>query len=140
MANITKLPNEAGIGLRSDHHDYVIKHLPDIPWFEVHTENFFGASVKSHAILSIIAQNYPLSFHGVGLSLGSAAPISESHLQQVKELVDRYNPAMVSEHVSWSATNQRFMHDLLPLPYNEEALDVLSRNVIYVQEYSHTQK
>ncbi len=130
-----KIKNEAGIGLRSDHHLEVIANTPSVSWWEIHTENFFAAGGKQLEFLEKIASFYPLSFHGVGLSLGSSDGIRESHLRQVKELVDRFNPYFVSEHISWSSLADEVINDLLPIPYNKESLSVISDNIKMFQDY-----
>lgn len=129
------LPNSAGIGLRSPHYQEVANNRPDIGWLEVHSENFFADGGIALHILDIVSKSYPLSFHGVGLSLGSADPLDKNHLNKIKKLIDKYNPAMISEHVSWSSINGIFMNDLLPLPYTEESAKVLIDHIKETQDY-----
>ncbi|AFQ51878.1 DUF692 domain-containing protein [Burkholderia cepacia] len=126
------IPARAGVGLRFRHHQAVLDEQPAIPWFEVHTENYMGGGVAS-SYLDAIRQDYPLSLHGVGLSLGSADGLDGAHLARVREAVRRFEPALVSEHVSWSAAGGTYLADLLPLPMTEEALDVVCRHVDQVQ-------
>lgn len=130
-----KIKKEAGIGLRSDHHLEVVANVPPVSWWEIHTENFFAAGGRQLDFLEKIASLYPLSFHGVGLSLGSADGIRESHLKQVKALVDRFNPCFVSEHISWSSLADEVINDLLPIPYNKESMLVISDNIKKFQDY-----
>ena len=128
------IPAVAGVGLKPQHFPEIVSELPNIGWFELHPENYMvpgGAGLK---YLETIRVNYPLSFHGVGLSLGSSDGISTSHLEQLKLLVDRFEPQLVSEHLSWSSFQGVFYNDLLPLPYTEESLLVLERNVQTMQE------
>ncbi|KHK59262.1 hypothetical protein PI86_10025 [Burkholderia sp. A9] len=126
------IPARAGVGLRFRHHQAVLDEQPAIPWFEVHTENYMGGGVAS-SYLDAIRHDYPLSLHGVGLSLGSADGLDGAHLARVREAVRRFEPALVSEHVSWSAAGGTYLADLLPLPMTEEALDVVCRHVDQVQ-------
>lgn len=126
------IPAAAGIGLRFPHHQIVLDTRPDVPWFEVHTENYMGGG-RAPAILDAVRHDYPLSLHGVGLSLGSADGIDEAHLERVALAVERFEPALVSEHLSWNVVDGTYLADLLPLPLTEEALEVVCRNVDRVQ-------
>lgn len=127
------VPASAGIGLRFPHHKIVAETRPDVAWFEVHSENYMGGG-PSLAYLEIIRHDYPISLHGVGLSLGSAEGLDRAHLKRVRDLVARIEPGLVSEHLSWSMTGGVYLADLLPLPMTEEALDVVCRHVDQVQE------
>ena len=127
------LPARSGIGLKAQHYQYIIEHQPDIAWFEVHAENYMGDGGSPHAYLSKICETYPLSIHGVGLSLGSANGINAEHLERFKTLVQRYQPTQISEHLSWSQHDDIFLNDLLPLPYTEEALYIFQKNIDHVQ-------
>jgi len=129
------IPASAGIGLRSAHHRHVLTARPSTSWFEVHTENFFALGGPQPAFLERIRRDYPLSLHGVGLSLGSTDPLDRAHLTNLKRVVDRFEPAFVSEHLSWSSIGGQFINDLLPLPYTEEALAHFSERVSFVQEF-----
>jgi len=133
------IPAAAGIGLRAPHYDDVLQLRPDIGWFEVHSENYFGDGGKPHYYLEKIRQYYPVSLHGVGLSLGSSDPLNQIHLQQLKTLVDRYEPGLVSEHLSWGSTGNRYLNDLLPLPYTEAAICRMVERIDQVQEYLQRQ-
>ena len=126
------LPASAGIGLRFPHHRAVAETRPKIGWLEVHSENYMGGGTSLRELETIRA-HYPVSLHGVGLSLGSAGALDRAHLRRVKALVDRVQPALVSEHLSWSITGGTYLADLLPLPMTEEALDVMCRHVDEVQ-------
>ncbi|MDN3679622.1 DUF692 domain-containing protein [Vibrio tapetis subsp. quintayensis] len=124
-----------GVGLRTPHLDF-FEHTPtDLGWLEIHSENYFQPRSPSRIQLNAIADKYPISCHGIGLSLGSVNQVSQSHLRQLKTLVDDLNPIMVSDHLSWSENGGHHFNDLLPLPYTEEALDVFCRNVLQVQDY-----
>jgi uncharacterized protein (UPF0276 family) len=126
------IPAAAGVGLRFPHHRIVLEQRPAVPWFEVHTENYLGG-VAQQTLLQI-RDHYPISLHGVGLSLGSAEGVRAAHLRRIEELARRVHPAVISEHLSWSVVGDSYVPDLLPLPMTEEALDVVCRNVAQVQD------
>lgn len=128
------LPPRAGLGLKADHYDVVINEPPDIGWFEVHAENYMGAGGPAHYYLELIRRDYPLSIHGVGLSIGSDCPLDAAHLQRLKSLVDRYQPAIFSEHLAWSSHGGVFFNDLLPLPYTLETVARVSGHIDEVQD------
>jgi uncharacterized protein (UPF0276 family) len=127
------LPPKAGIGLRFPHQRLVAETRPEIPWLEVHTENYFGGGTRLRFLESIRA-DYPLSLHGTALSPGSAEGIHRTHLLRVAEAIARLEPAVVSEHLSFSTVDGIYLADLLPLPLTEEALDLVCRNVEQVQD------
>jgi uncharacterized protein (UPF0276 family) len=122
------IPARAGVGLRFKHHRTVIEEHPAVAWFEVHTENYMGGG-STPSYLDAIRQDYPISLHGVGLSLGSADGLDTAHLALVREVVQRVEPGLVSEHLSWSVAGGTYLADLLPLPLTDEALDVVCRHV-----------
>jgi uncharacterized protein len=126
-------PSGCGIGLRAPHVAEVLERRPPIGWLEVHAENYMGGGPAVRALERLRA-DYPLSIHGVGLSLGSAEGIDSGHLERLARLVERLGPALVSEHLSWSATGGAYLNHLLPLPYTDEALDVLCANVARAQD------
>ena len=128
------IPARAGIGLRAELYDAVLEDRPPVGWLEVHSENYFGAGGKPLDYLERIRARYPLSLHGVGLSIGSTDPLDRQHLAKLKELIRRFEPALVSEHLSWSSVGGRYFNDLLPLPYTEEALDHMIARVVQVQD------
>ncbi|MEQ8968060.1 MAG: DUF692 domain-containing protein [Azospirillaceae bacterium] len=128
------IPATAGIGLRGDHLPAFVEGRPEAAWLEIHPENYLDDGGPRVRALDAIAGRYPLSCHGVGLSLGSADGIDDAHLERIARLVDRVRPGLVSEHVSWSVTGGAYLDDLLPLPYTEEALAVVARNVARVQD------
>jgi uncharacterized protein (UPF0276 family) len=129
------IPASAGIGLRFAHLPHFLSGQPRVAWLEVHSENYFAAGGKAHAALASVRSRYPLSFHGVGLSLGSSDPLERRHLRRLAELVKRYEPGLVSEHLSWSSVGGRFANDLLPLPATREVLEHLVLRVDEAQEY-----
>lgn len=126
------IPARAGIGLRFRHHETVTAERPAASWFEVHTENYMGGG-NAPAYLEAIRCDYPVSLHGVGLSLGSAEGLDAAHLERVREAVNRFEPGLVSEHLSWSVADGTYLADLLPLPLTEEALAVVCGHVDQMQ-------
>ncbi|AMV13431.1 Protein of uncharacterised function (DUF692) [Legionella pneumophila] len=124
-----------GIGLRAPHYAQILEEKPDIDWLEVHTENFLVKGGPLLELLDSISQHYPLSFHGVGLSLGSAEGVCIAHLNRIKTLIDRFQPPLLSDHLSWSTIGNTYLPDLLPIPYNEESLTIISNNIDRVQNY-----
>jgi uncharacterized protein len=128
------IPAKAGIGLRFPHHAAVLETRPKVAWLEVHTENYMGGG-KPIGMLAAIRAHYPIALHGVGLSLGSAERLDRAHLERVREVARRIEPDIMSEHLSWSVADDRYLADLLPLPMTEEALDTVCRHVDQTQEY-----
>lgn len=123
----------AGAGLKPEHQRHILDTRPDVGWFEVHAENYMGAGGPPHHFLERVRALYPLSVHGVGLSIGSAGGMAPGHLARLKSVVDRYQPFIVSEHLAWSTHDGIFLNDLLPLPYTEETLSLMTRHVDEVQ-------
>lgn len=128
------VPAFAGIGLRAPHHQDILELRPAVGWLEAHSENYFAPGGAQPEILERIRAEYPLSLHGVGLSLGSTDPLDRRHLENLKHIVERFEPALVSEHLSWGSFRGRHFNDLLPLPYTEEALRHMVSRVAEVQE------
>ena len=128
-------PDRAGVGLKSEHYRTVLETRPDLGWFEVHPENYMLEGGPPLRYLEAIRADYPLSLHGVGLSLGSSDPPPRDHLERLKRLVERFEPFVVSEHLSWSRIGDRFLADLLPLPMTVEALDAMAANVARTQDH-----
>ncbi len=129
----TPIPAAAGIGLRFPHHRALVERRPEVAWVEVHPENYMGGG-PSVAALEAARALYPVSLHGVGLSLGTAEGIDEAHLDRLAALTDRIAPGLVSEHLAWSVTDGTYLADLLPLPLTEEALDAMCANVARAQD------
>ncbi len=127
------VPLAAGVGLRFPHHHRFAQERPQAAWLEVHAENYLGGGTVRRN-LDRIRGDYPLSLHGVGLSLGSSQGLDPRHLERIAALVDEVEPQLVSEHLSWSVVDDRYLADLLPLPMTEEALGVVCRHVTQVQE------
>ncbi|MGB7988803.1 MAG: DUF692 domain-containing protein [Candidatus Methylophosphatis roskildensis] len=132
---VPPLPCRAGIGLRAPHYREILARLPSIGWMEVHSENYLGAGGQPLRYLEAIRAHYPISLHGVGMSLGSADGIDRLHLQRLKQLIRRVEPAVVSEHLCWGAIGGLHLNDLLPLPCTEEALAVVCAHVEEVQDF-----
>lgn len=133
MSDSSDLPFSVGIGLRSPHVAQVRSERPPIAWLEVHSENYFVDGGPALAALEAIRADYPVSLHGVGMSLGSADPLDAAHLARLKRLAARIEPAAVSEHLCWSHVDGRHLNDLLPLPFTEEALSLVCERVDTVQ-------
>lgn len=127
------VPPRAGVGLKPSHYRTILDTAPDIGFFEVHAENYMGAGGPPHRYLETIRTNYPLSLHGVGLSIGSYQPLDREHLSRLKALIDRYQPGLFSEHLAWSTHETSFFNDLLPLPYTAETLRQVCEHVDEVQ-------
>lgn len=126
-------PRGAGVGLRLQHLAAVLSDRPQAAWFEIHPENFI-ANPHAAEMLGEIALRYPVSVHSVGVSVGSAGGIDRPHLARVKVLIDAIDPIMVSAHLAWSTHDGEYLNDLLPLPYNNEALAVVCDHVAQVQD------
>ncbi len=122
-----------GVGFKAEHFDAVLESRPDLGFFEIHAENYMGAGGPPHRRLEAIRERYPLSLHGVGLSIGSPGPLDEAHLARLARVAERYQPAVVSEHLAWSTHEGAFLNDLLPLPYTEETLTRVSEHIDLVQ-------
>ena len=130
--NAWPIPARAGIGLRIPHHARVIQERHVADWLEVHPENYMSAEPAAHD-LEIIRKDHALSLHGVGLSLGSADGLCAAHLERLSHLIQCYAPGLISDHLSWSSVEGVHLPDLLPLPYTEESLQVVTRNLDHAQ-------
>jgi uncharacterized protein (UPF0276 family) len=123
---------KAGIGLRFQHHQAVFDSKPDVAWMEIHTENYMGGGTALR-YLDAVRRDYPISLHGVGLSLGSAEGLDLAHLERIRQVTERIEPVLMSEHIAWSVVGGTYLADLLPLPMTEEALTVVCRHVEQMQ-------
>ena len=123
-----------GIGLRSPHYRELLQRERCVDWLEVHSENYFGDGGWDLHVLARLRERYPLSLHGVGLGLGSAAGYSREHLRRLAALAERVEPALVSEHLCWNAIDGKVMNDLLPLPLTGAALDLVIARVAAMQD------
>jgi uncharacterized protein (UPF0276 family) len=132
-AGSSPVPARAGIGLKPAHFTQILATRPDIGWFEVHPENYLVPGGPLHHYLTRIRADYPLSFHSVGMSLGSADGVDALHIQRLRALCERYQPALVSDHLSWSRWEHTCLNDLLPLPYTQANLQLMLANVDKVQ-------
>jgi len=124
-----------GLGLRSEHHQYVLANRPPVDWFEIISEDYLAPDGYPASILERIRAHYPVVLHGVSLSIGSCDPLNLEYLKQLKQLIERAQPAWVSDHLCWTGINGVNSHDLLPLPYTEETLTYLVSRVQQVQDY-----
>ncbi len=124
----------AGVGLKPAHYREILESRPDVGFFEVHAENYMGAGGPPHRYLTEIRSRYPLTLHGVGLSIGGAGPIDRDHLRRLAALARRYQPALLSEHLAWSSHGSTFLNDLLPVPYTTETLTHVCNHIDQVQE------
>ena len=122
MRIASDLPARSGLGLKAEHYRGILEQLPDVGFFEIHAENYMGEGGPPHRYLTAIREAYPLSLHGVGLSIGGAGPLDREHLKRLRALNDRYEPGLFSEHLAWSSHDTGYLSDLLPLPYTEETL------------------
>lgn len=128
------VPKRSGIGVKPMHYRDLLQSRPALAFLEVHAENYMGAGGPPHAYLESLASIYPLSFHGVGMSLGGVGPLDRDHLVHWRSLVRRYQPALISEHIAWSRFGANSLHDLLPIPYTPEALSVVCAHVGEMQD------
>ena len=124
----------AGAGLKPEHGEDILAGPRCADFFEIHAENYMGAGGPPHHLLHRICADYPLSIHGVGLSIGGASALDRQHLRRLKRLIDTYQPALFSEHLAWSTHDGVFLNDLLPLPYNEISLAHVCDHVSQVQD------
>ncbi|HED17739.1 MAG TPA: DUF692 domain-containing protein, partial [Gammaproteobacteria bacterium] len=124
-----------GLGLRTPHYEFVEQHQPDIPWFEVLIDNYLVDGGEPIQHLTRVRENYPITFHGVGMSLGSTDPLNMDYLKSLRDMIERFEPAQVSDHLAWVSTQQTYMHELLPLPFTEEAIKHVSNRIQQVQDF-----
>ncbi|MEO5614053.1 MAG: DUF692 domain-containing protein [Cypionkella sp.] len=127
------VPSRAGVGLKAQHYQTILQSRPEIGFFEVHAENYMGSGGPPHAWLTAIRQNYPLSLHGVGLSIGAARDLDTDHLHRLRDLIQRYEPGLFSEHLAWSSHDAGFLNDLLPVPYTDETLSRVCDHIDQIQ-------
>ena len=127
------LPRRAGLGLKTEHFREVLGSSPDIGFFEVHAENYMVAGGPFLHYLGLIREQYPLSLHGVGLSIGGEGPLDTRHLKRLAALIERYQPHAFSEHLAWSSHGPVFLNDLLPLAYDNETLTRVCKHIDQIQ-------
>ena len=131
---MTGLPRRAGVSFKPEHFAAIMATEPDVGFFEIHAENYMGAGGPPHRMLSAVRERWPLSLHGVGLSIGGEGRLDKTHLARLRALIDRYAPARFSEHLAWSTHEGVFFNDLLPLPYTEATLARVADHVDEAQE------
>jgi len=124
-----------GLGLRTQHYDAVLQSRPKVDWFEIISENFMVPGGKPLYYLDRIRAHYPMVMHGVSMSIGSTDPLNRDYLKQLKALIERVEPAWVSDHLCWTGVAHRNMHDLLPLPYTDEAVRHVADRITQVQDF-----
>jgi hypothetical protein len=124
-----------GAGLRLPHFDHLLEHPAGVGWFEIISENFMMAGGRPLAVLDKVRAEVPVVMHGVSLSIGASVPLNGEYLRQLKALMNRVEPAYVSDHLCWGSFGGEYLHDLLPLPYTEETIDHVSGRIAQVQEY-----
>lgn len=130
------LPNLGlGLGLRNQHFEHILEHVPAVDWFEVISENFMDSFGRPRHILKQIAEKYPVVMHGVSMSIGSTDPLNFDYLKSLKTLADEVNPAWISDHLCWTGVLTTNSHDLLPLPLNDESLQHVCDRICQIQEY-----
>jgi uncharacterized protein len=124
-----------GIGLRQPHYIDLLNTTPDIGWLEIHSENYTTLGGPAFEALLKLRENYPISMHCIGMSLGSADGLDQHHLQQIKDLADIIQPFLLSDHLSWSSVDNLFVPELMPNPYNDQSLKIFANNISQAQEY-----
>lgn len=125
----------AGVGLRSPHYQHIFAHKPAVPWFEVLSDNYLGAGGLPLHHLERVRQDYPITLHGVGMSLGSTDPLNFDYLNRLKQLAERLEPAYISDHLAWISTGQHYLNDLVPLPYTDAVLSHVASRISQVQDF-----
>lgn len=134
MTTMKGLPTRGGVGLKAPHYMQILEERPDVGFFEVHAENYMGDGGPPLRYLEAICEHYPLSLHGVGLSIGAARDLDVEHLHHLRRLIDRYQPGHFSEHLAWSTHDTGFLNDLLPVPYTAETLQNVVSHIDQVQD------
>ncbi len=136
MKNRFGLPNLGiGIGLRTVHYAHILEHQPKIDWFEILSENYMQTAGRPRRIVEQIAERYPVAMHGVSMSIGSTDPLDFDYLTELKELRDRTRALWVSDHLCWTGVSGKNTHDLLPMPYTDEALKHVVARIRQVQDF-----
>ncbi|TCS67035.1 hypothetical protein EDD52_101124 [Primorskyibacter sedentarius] len=128
------LPAAPGVGYKPQHFSDILEDAAPVGWLEIHAENYMGDGGRPLAQLRHLSERFPISVHGVGLSIGGEGPLDPDHLARLKHLVGWLNPASFSEHLAWSTHDSHFLNDLLPLPYTEKALARMADHIDQVQE------
>ncbi|WP_457645248.1 MNIO family bufferin maturase [Profundibacter sp.] len=128
------LPNAPGVGYKPQHFAEIMEDSAPVEWLEIHAENYMGDGGRPIAQLRHLAERFPISVHGVGLSIGGADPLDDDHLKRLKHLCDWLNPASFSEHLAWSTHEGAYLNDLIALPYTEETVTRVADHVAQVQD------
>ncbi len=131
---MTQLPQTTGLGFKPEHFHAILAQPGAVGFFEVHAENYMGDGGAPHAMLTALRTDHALSIHGVGLSIGGAQGLNHDHLDRLRQLIDRYQPASFSEHLAWSSHGAAWLNDLLPLPYTQETLATICTHIDQVQD------
>ncbi|CAM5368353.1 MNIO family bufferin maturase [Eoetvoesiella caeni] len=134
-ASALNLPARAGVGLKPEHFRQIIDTQPNLGFFEIHAENYMVDGGPFHHYLTRIRENYPLSIHGVGLSIGGETALDVTHMDKLAALIDRYAPQSFSEHLAWSSHGDVFLNDLLPVPYDAHTLQRVCDHIDQVQTH-----
>lgn len=124
-----------GIGLRIEHFDEIDQQQPDIPWFEILSDNYLLEGTSQRDYLYKIREDYPLTFHGVGMSIGSTEPLNKDFMKSLKKLKDEVQPMWLSDHLCWTSAHGKVTHDLIPLPYTSAVIDHITNRINQVQDY-----
>ncbi len=127
-----------GLGLRSVHYTHILEHWPDVDWFEIISENYMHTEGRPLYLLDQIAERYPIVLHGVSMSVGSSDPLDQAYMERLKKLNERVKAPWISDHLCWTGVNGKNTHDLLPLPYTEEALKHTTAKVRQAQDFLQT--
>ncbi|MCI4664466.1 MAG: DUF692 domain-containing protein [Neomegalonema sp.] len=127
-------PQRAGVGFKPQHFHAAMEAPGGVAWFEVHAENYMGAGGAPHRMLAALRERFPLSIHGVGLSIGAEKGLDPDHLARLKSVVEQYGPSLFSEHLAWSSHDVGYLNDLLPLPYSTETLQRVCAHIDLVQQ------
>lgn len=135
MAAVAAIPARAGIGLKPQHYHDILRDQPSFGFFEVHAENYMGAGGPPHHNLEAIRKDYPISLHGVALSIGGQHPLNRDHLSRLRTLLQRYDCGLFSEHLAWSTHEDAYLDDLLPVPYTPETLQHVCDHVNETQDF-----
>ena len=128
------LPDAPGVGYKPQHYSAIIADARPVTWLEIHAENYMGDGGRPLAQLDHLSERFPISVHGVGLSIGGEGALDPDHLTRLKRLCDRVNPASFSEHLAWSSHDSAFLNDLLPLPYTDATLARVADHIQQVQD------
>lgn len=130
----THLPAAPGVGYKPQHYGDILNDAAPVQWLEIHAENYMGDGGRPLAQLRFLSERFPISVHGVGLSIGGESPLDSDHLARLKHLCDWLNPASFSEHLAWSTHDSHFLNDLLPLPYTKATLSRVASHIDQLQE------